>query len=119
MPAGPPEMRSILVTILIWSFVTILLCAVGLWAVAKTLERRAPRGTDPVMGLVGMLEEDACRAFDEGGPEGLAIYLRQLDAKLPGERFLVDAGGRDLVDGSDRSALIRSIGPGPAHLADG
>src|SRR5262249_20785302 len=65
------------------------------------------------------IEEDASAAFDKGGVDGLATYLRRLDANLPGERFLVDADGRDLADGSDRSALIRSIGPGPARLPDG
>ena len=57
-----------------------------------------------------MVEEDAVRAFDEGGPGGLAAHLRRLDAKLPGKRFLTDAEGRDLVDGSDRSDLLRLAG---------
>ena len=69
--------------------------------------------------MVAKLEEDASQAFEEGGADGLASHLRRLDAKLPGKRFLVDADGRDLVDGSDRSALVRSIGGGYARLPDG
>jgi two-component system sensor histidine kinase CpxA len=72
------------------------------------------------MSLMRMVEEDACRAFAKGGEEGLAAHLHQLDSKLPGERFLTDAGGRDLVDGSDRSKLLQSIGHGPVvRLPDG
>jgi two-component system sensor histidine kinase CpxA len=112
-------MRSILVTILLWSLGTIVLSTFGLWAIGKALERDPPRRADPVLSLVGMLEEDARQAFEKDGPAGLAVRLRQLDARLPGERYLVDAAGRDLVDGTDRSALIRSIGPGPARLPDG
>ena len=69
---GTDEMRSILVTILLWAFATIALCIAGLWLTAKALERSRPRGKDPVMSVVGMLEEDARRAFDEDGADGLA-----------------------------------------------
>ena len=112
-------MRTILVTILLWAFATIAFCIAGLWLTAKTLERRRPGGKDPVTSLVAMLGDDARRAFDEGGSAGLSTHLRQVAAKLPGERFLVDADGKDLVDGSDRTAILRAIGPGPARLADG
>jgi two-component system sensor histidine kinase CpxA len=112
-------MRSILVTILLWALATIALSVVGLWATARALQRPRPAGTDPVLGVIRMMQEDASAAFDKGGADGLATYLRRLDARLPGERFLVDTEGRDLADGSDRSALIRSIGPGPARLPDG
>jgi signal transduction histidine kinase len=112
-------MRSIFVTILLWAFATIALSIGGLWATARAFQRPRPAGADPVLGVLRMIEEDAATAFDQGGANGLGTYLRRLDAKLPGERFLVDADGRDLVDGSDRSALIRSIGSGPARLPDG
>ncbi len=112
-------MRTILATLLLWAFATIALCIAGLWLTAKLLERGRSGGKDPVTSLIAMLGEDARRAFDEGGPAGLSTHLRQVAAKLPGERFLVDSLGKDLVDGSDRTALLRAIGPGPTRLADG
>jgi two-component system sensor histidine kinase CpxA len=112
-------MRSILVTILLWALATIGLCVVGIWATAWALKRPWPAGSDPVLGVIRMIKEDASTAYDKGGADGLATYLRRLDAKLPGERFLVDADGRDLADGSDQSALVRSIGPRHARLPDG
>jgi two-component system sensor histidine kinase CpxA len=112
-------MRSILVTILLWAFLTIAFCIAGLWLTARALDRERPSGKDPVMSVVAMLGEDAHRVFDEGGALGLAAHLRRVAAKLPGERFLVDANGKDLVDGSDRTAILQAIGPGPARLSDG
>jgi two-component system sensor histidine kinase CpxA len=47
--------------------------------------------------------------------------LRWLDSKLPGEHFLTDARGRDLVTGVDRSELLRPWSPhaGPPRMPDG
>jgi two-component system sensor histidine kinase CpxA len=101
-------MRTIFVAILLWALATIALCAVGIWATARALDRPRDRGTDPIKSLMNMLAEDTNRAFEEGGVEGLTAYLRKLDAKLPGERFLVDSTGRNLADGSDRATLVRS-----------
>jgi two-component system sensor histidine kinase CpxA len=112
-------MRTILATILLWAFATIACCIAGLWLTARALERSRPSGKDPVMSVVSMLGDDARRAFDRGGAAGLSEHLRQVAAKLPGERFLVDAEGKDLIDGSDRTAILRAIGPGPRRLADG
>jgi hypothetical protein len=67
--------------------------------------------------LMVMLAEDAGRAVDEGRAKGLAAHLRRLDASLPGERFLVDAEGRDLVDGSDRTDLVQATGNAEFGLA--
>ena len=84
-------MRTILATLLLWAFATIALCIAGLWLTAKSLERGRAGGKDPVTSLIAMLGEDARRAFDEGGSAGLSTHLRQVAAKLPGERFLVDS----------------------------
>ena len=58
-----------------------------------------------------MVEDDVRRAYEEGGPERLAAHLRKLDAYLPGEHLLTDAGGRDLVTGADRSDLLMARSP--------
>lgn len=112
-------MRSILLTIVLWALATIALSVAGLWATARAFQRPRPVKSDPVLSLVGMFEEDAATAFEKEGSEGLRTYLQRLDAKLPGERFLVDAHARDLIDGSDRSLLIQRIGASAARLPDG
>jgi signal transduction histidine kinase len=49
--------------------------------------------------------EGARQALADGGPDELLRYLRRLDELFEAEHFLVDAAGRDLVDGTDRSPL--------------
>jgi hypothetical protein len=50
---------------------------------------------------------------EEGGREGLAGYLRRLDRYYPAEHLLIDAHGRDLVTGADRSAVLGRATPFP------
>lgn len=110
-------MRTTLATILLWALATIFLCVVGLWATARALDHPRARGSNPARSLMTMFAEDANQAFVAGGAEGLAAHLRQLGARLPGERFLIDPNGRDLVDGTDRSALVRAAGPADFGIA--
>jgi two-component system sensor histidine kinase CpxA len=100
-------MRSIFAKVLLWSFGTLALSLVAYWAISRALERRGPPDSDPFWSMVKLVEDDVCRAYEEGGPERLAAHLRNLDKRLPGERILVDARGRDLASGADRSELLR------------
>jgi two-component system sensor histidine kinase CpxA len=103
-------MRSILLTIFLWVVATIAFCVMGIWATSKITVRERHNATDARKNLIELVEEDAYRSFEEGGPERLAAYLRRLSTKLPGDRFLTDALGRDLVDHSDRSDLMHGFG---------
>ncbi|MDX2036599.1 MAG: ATP-binding protein [Isosphaeraceae bacterium] len=110
-------MRTTLVSIVLWALATIALCVLGIWATARALDRPRDRGPDPTRSLMSMLADDTARVFDEGEAEGLASHLRRLAARLPGERFLVDSQGRDLVDGTDRAALVESAGASDFAIA--
>jgi two-component system sensor histidine kinase CpxA len=116
-------MRSIRTKILAWSFGTLALALAAFWAISHAVEPRGPSGRDPFWSLITFLEDDACRAFEEGGAAELARHLRRLDARLPGEHHLTDARGIDLVSGADRSAFV-ARGRGrvprePPRLPDG
>src|SRR5438093_1438723 len=100
-------MRSISVKILLGSLGIFALSLVGFWAIAQSLERRAPGLRDLHARLPALVGDDACSAYEAGGPQRLAAYLRRLSASFAGEQFLTDARGRDLVTGADRSALLR------------
>jgi two-component system sensor histidine kinase CpxA len=114
-------MRSIFAKILLWSLGTFALSLVAYWAIWKTMDRRGPGEGDPFWSMVAMVEDEACRVYEEGGPEKLAGHLKWLDSRLPGEHLLTDVKGRDLATGADRSDLFRSGGRrgGPRRLADG
>ncbi len=128
-------MRTILAKVLCWSLGTFALSLVAYGMIWRALERRGgPHQGDPFPRMIEMVEDDACRAFQEGGSERLAAQLRRLDSYLPGEHLLTDARGRDLVSGADRSMLLKQetppadrgrsrkgerFRPRPAQLPDG
>jgi two-component system sensor histidine kinase CpxA len=128
-------MRTIFAKVLLWSLGTFALSLVAYWAIWQVLERRErPRDGDPFLRMIEMVEDDACRAYEEGGPSRLAAQLRRLDSYLPGEHLLTDGRGRDLATGADRSPLLRNEshlpkrsgfrkgeppGPPPGRLPDG
>jgi signal transduction histidine kinase len=114
-------LRSIFAKIVLWSLGTFALALVGFWVISHTIDRHGPGEGDPFRTAMSMVEDDIYRAYEQGGSEGLATQLKRLDAYLPGEHFLTDASGRDLVTGVNRSELLRpgrSRG-GPPRLPDG
>jgi signal transduction histidine kinase len=98
-------MRSIFTTILLWGFATIGVSLVGFFATSRLLDDRRPRMPDMMDRTQALQVEGARKALEDGGPDELLRYLRRLDQLFKAEHFLVDANGRDLVDGTDRSAL--------------
>jgi signal transduction histidine kinase len=114
-------MRSIFFKVLLWSLGTFALSLVAYWGIWRTLDRGGPPKGDPFPHLMHMVEDDLARAYETGGPEQLAAALRKLDSYLPAEHILVDARGRDLAHGVDRSDLVKPgrRHMGPPRLADG
>ncbi len=102
-------MRSIFTTILLWGVATVGLSLVGYYATSRLIDRGRPHmhGGGDMMGKTQDLQLEGGRiALEEGGPEKLAQYLQRLNDRFEAEHFLVDASGKDLVDGTDRSALL-------------
>jgi two-component system sensor histidine kinase CpxA len=99
-------LRSIFTKILLWALGTIALSLVGFAATSWLLDSLRPGRVDFIARTQALQLEGARRAYEEGGPDRLAAYLRRLDELFEAEHFLVDANGKDLVDGHDRSALL-------------
>ena len=100
-------MRSIFAKVVLWTLGTFVLSLVAYWGIRTVLMSKGPVAGDPILRLIEMVEDDLARAYEEGGPDRLADRLRRLATYLPGEHFLTDANGRDLVSGADRSALLK------------
>ena len=66
-----PDMRTIFAKVLLWSLGTFALSLVAYWAISRTLERRGPPGGHPFHRVIDLVQDDACRAYEEGGPERL------------------------------------------------
>jgi two-component system sensor histidine kinase CpxA len=99
-------MRSILAKILFWSFGTLVVSLIAFVVISSSISSRAVRRGEPFGRLPVMQLEDAREAFESGGPERLNHYLQRLNQFFPGEHFLTDGRGRDLLTGDNRSALL-------------
>jgi signal transduction histidine kinase len=99
-------MRSIFTTILLWGVATIGVSLVGFYATSRLLDDRRPRMPDMMDRTQALQNESARKLLDNGGTDELVRYLQRLNELFAAEHFLVDAKGRDLVDGTDRSALL-------------
>jgi signal transduction histidine kinase len=98
-------MRSIFTTIVLWGVATIGVSLVGYFATSHLLDDHRPRMSDRMDQTQALQNEGARKALEDGGLDELVRYLRRLDELFEAEHFLVDAKGRDLVDGTDRSPL--------------
>jgi signal transduction histidine kinase len=114
-------MRSIFAKVVLWALGTFALSLVAYWAIWLALMPRGPRPGDPFPRLIEMTQDDLAQAYEEGGARRLGERLDRLSIYLPGEHFMTDAMGRDLVSGEDRSELLRQAPahPGPPRLASG
>jgi signal transduction histidine kinase len=108
-------MRSIFAKILFWSFGTLLFSLVAFVVISFVLSRNTI-GPDMFRRLPTMEMEEARHAYEAGGPARLSAYLAHLHHYFPqAEHHLIDAQGRDLVTGEDRSALIARAREGWRH----
>lgn len=105
-------MRSVYLRILVWFFGTLALSMIAFVMITRYVTYRSgglgPSGPE----LVALIFEETIRAYESGGPQGLAERIDQLHRYFPGDHYLVDSQGRDLATGEDRSALLERIGSG-------
>ena len=103
-------MRSLFAKVMLWSLGTFALSLVAFWAISRTLDRHGPPKGDPIPRLLEMVEDDLCRAYDEGGPPKLAAGLRRLDGYLPGGAPL-DRSARTRPRDRSRSVRVAQARP--------
>jgi signal transduction histidine kinase len=96
--------KSIYFRIVLWAFAT-LAVALGLFiAISDYYGSRA--GRNLFSRLNTMQRDQAIEAYQTGGPNGLSANLRKLQKYFPGDHFLSDSHGKDLLTGSDHSTLL-------------
>jgi two-component system sensor histidine kinase CpxA len=106
--------KSIYLRILLWVFVTLGIAVGPFIAISNYYGSRVSRRVFD--RLDAMQRDQAIEAYETGGPGGLRENLSKLHKYFPGEHFLCDGNGKDLVDGSDHSALLaeaKARGTGP------
>ncbi len=114
-------MRTVYAKILLWSFATLVLSLLAFIGVTSVISFRTAYRSG-FFGHASLEMEEAREAYDEGGPAKLARFINRMERHLPGKHFLTDAHGRDLLTGTDRSALLalaKPDGPPPLGLPRG
>lgn len=107
-------MKSLYLRILLWVFVTLGIAVGPFIAISNYYGSRVSRRI--FNQFDAMQRDQAIEAYETGGPAALRENLRKLHKYFPGEHFLCDGSGKDLLDGSDHSALLaeaRARGNGP------
>jgi signal transduction histidine kinase len=93
-------------------YVWVLLAMVGILSLSFVAfraisEQMQTEKIDPVYDRFDELQLESARNILQGsGEAALASYLHTLDEIFGGSHYLLDAGGRDLVSGADRSAML-------------
>jgi signal transduction histidine kinase len=99
--------RTLYARILLWCFGTLLLSLLAFVAISMTIQARTARGPGPFEAMQALQLDQARQAYEEGGSVRLAAYLEKLRAYFHATHYLLDAQGRDLVSGADRSGMLR------------
>ena len=99
-------MKSVYAKISLWSFATLVLSLFAFVGVTSVVSFQNAHRSG-YFGRFGSLElEQAREAYESGGPHKLGAFIDQLHRYVPGNHFLTDAHGKDLLTGESRSALL-------------
>jgi signal transduction histidine kinase len=110
--------KSVYAKISLWSFATLVLSLVAFLGVTRVVSFQASHRTGQFGQIQSMELEQAREAYEAGGPAKLQAFIDRLHRYIPGGHYLVDAKGRDVLSGQDRSALLAAAeleGATPRH----
>jgi len=106
-------MKSLRFRILLIFTLAIVAASFAAWKISGYVTSRMSRDFFP--GLVGQQLDYTRKAFEEGGVPALKLSLSEMDQVMPGSHYLLDARGRDLLSGVDRSETLKRGATPPAH----
>ncbi len=115
-------MRSLFAKMTVWSLVVIALALIGVRQIGGFVQRSATRRSGTFGRFpnrrpnASMQLDDARAAFESGGPQKLQAYLDRLKHYTQDSHYLLDATGKDLLDGADRSELMTQAGTPPSEF---
>lgn len=109
-------MRSVFAKVILWCFGTTLVSLVAFSFITTFVRFRIEGKGGILPRFDAMILQQAMTAYEGGGSPALAAYFADVRRFLPERRYLVDANGRDLVTGENRSSVMvhaRSAAPRP------
>ncbi len=115
-------MKSIFFKILLWFLGTVAIALAGFLVTSWVLSARLPGHDHFFLATQAFQLDGARQAYEEGGASRLRRYLNRLNTYYRAQHYLVNAAGKDLASGHDRSTLLARAGSfprPPASLPDG
>lgn len=100
-------MRSLFVKTLLWFLATTAVAITGSIVTTALTFRASQSRQSPFIMLLKVQVEDAKRAYETGGKQGLATLLARFQNVTQAEIVVTDANGTDLVTGKQRPELKR------------
>jgi two-component system sensor histidine kinase CpxA len=97
--------------ILLWFFGTLLFSFAGYMMTSFWIAQRSPMRQEMFRRTIEYTSSEAAFAYETGGREALRTVLERQDEVFPGRHHLIEASGRDLLTGEDRSALLNQRPP--------
>ncbi len=98
-------MNSLFAKILLWFWATLVIFVVGS-ALISALSSDVSDRRFPLARMAAFQQKEAVHAYEQEGRAGLRDFMGRLDSVYRGRAYLMDASGRDLLTGDDRSRLI-------------
>ncbi|MDQ1469585.1 MAG: two-component system, OmpR family, sensor histidine kinase CpxA [Bryobacterales bacterium] len=103
-------MKSIFTKIVVWSFGTLVLSLLAFVMVTAWITRNSERAAGRMFPRLQSFElAEARSVYETGGSRAVAVFLSRLNNALGKRHYLVDANGKDLATGEDRSPLLTSV----------
>jgi two-component system sensor histidine kinase CpxA len=104
---------SLFAKILLWFFATAVITMTAV-VITTALTFTAPEDRQsPFTMMMNARLEGAIFAYEHGGPARLADSLERFAHATGAQAIVTDAQGKDLVNGQDRSDLLKQAGPRP------
>ncbi len=102
-------MRTIYAKVLTWFLLTLVVCLAGFVGTSIYLWRAFPGPGSPLAKMNEFMLEQMLVIYHDKGKRAASDYLAALNAKMQTEHYVVDAQGRDLFSGDDRSSLVQQV----------
>jgi signal transduction histidine kinase len=104
-------MRSVYAKISLWSFATLVLSLIAFLGVTRVISFQTSHRTGQFGQIQSMELEEAREAYEAGGMAKLRAFIDRLHRYVPGEHYLTDAKGIDVLTGDDRSKMLAAAEP--------
>jgi signal transduction histidine kinase len=97
-------MRSLYLGILLAMAIILALSVLVFLGISRAIEQKY---FTPVFDAMDEVEvQDAREMLETRGPDAVVAYMHRLNSVFGGSHYLLDANGKDIVTGEDRSALV-------------